>query len=66
MIYIYVIEIEGKYIFRRTATVSDINLARKFNTRILALNYARRYLLDKEYKLVKISTGISEPEYIWK
>ncbi|MBE6837940.1 MAG: hypothetical protein E7507_00155 [Ruminococcus sp.] len=66
MIYIYVIEIEGKYIFRRTATVSDINLARKFNTRILALNYARRYLPDKEYKLVKISTGISEPEYIWK
>ena len=56
----YFIEVNGgKYVYKRNALVEDEALARKFQTKVQAVQYARKYISDAGY-VVKGGGGIKE------
>ncbi len=66
MIYNYIIKVGNKYVFKRNNLVVNEEYARRFSTRILALNYAKRHFSDIDYEIEKIETDIPDLPYQWK
>ena len=46
--------------------IQNEEYARRFSTRILALNYAKRHFSDIDYEIEKIETDIPDLPYQWK
>ncbi len=55
----YYIETDGGFVYKRNALVEDETLARKFRTKVQAVQYAKKYLADDGYS-VKGGGGMKE------
>lgn len=55
----YIIKTAGGYVYKRNALVNDGSLARKFRTKVQAVQYAKKYLENQQHDVIG-SGGLKE------
>ena len=48
----YIIRSGKNYVYKRNALVEDDKLARKFRTKVQAVQYAKKYLENEDYSVI--------------